>query len=141
MHLKKSYIDSLNIVPIGISDDSADQYIRLVNMAFSAKRAQDKTLMIDPTYGYPVENEMAFVAVAAPTMAEAYVFSEAFMSMGLEKASEYYSRNVESKIQSFMFYADEKINNTNPEEKSLHSASTEGFDRLMVHSDSPAVSE
>lgn len=134
-------IDSLNFVPIGVSDDSTDQYIRLVNMAFSTKRAQDKTLMIDPTYGYPVENEMAFVAVAAPTLAEACVFSEAFMSMGLEKASEYYTKNIESKIQSFMFYSDEKINNANPEEKSLHSASTEGFDRLMVHSDSPAVSE
>ncbi len=129
-------IDSLNIVPIGISDDSTDKYIRLVNMAFSAKTAQDKTLMIDPTYGYPVENEMAYVAVAAPSLAESVVFSEAFMSMGLDKASEYYTRNAESKIQSFMFYAEEKITDESVSEKRLYSASTDGFDRLLVRVDS-----
>ena len=83
--------------------------------------------MIDPTYGYPVSNEMVFVSVAAPSLVEAEIFSEAFMIMGLEKASDYYMKNEQSRIESFMLYEiDEQ----------LQSASTEGFDRIMLHADS-----
>jgi len=49
------------------------------------------------------------------------------MIMGLDKASEYYTRNETSKIESFMLYN---------VDKNLQSASTEGFDRLMVYRDS-----
>jgi len=123
-------IDSLNVVAIGIGNDSADQKIRMINRAFSSKNTQDKTMMIDPTYGYPADNEMAFVAVCAPSLAEAEAFSEAFMLMGLEKAMEYYNRNEQSKIESFMFYS---------QDSDLHSASTEGFDAIIIPMDSLVV--
>ncbi len=123
-------LDSLNVFPIGVSDDSSDQYVRMINMAFSYRNTKDKLLMIDPTYGYPVDNEMAYVAVCAPTLAEAAVFSEAFMAMGLEKASEYYDMNKSTRVQSFMYYSQDSI---------LHSASTVGFDLMLLNPDSVQV--
>jgi hypothetical protein len=100
----KPLVDTLEVVPMGIGYDTADQYVRLRGAAYSARTAQDKMGMIDPTYGYPVTNEMVFVAVAAPTLVEAEVFSEAFMIMGLDRASEYYTKNEQSRIESFMPY-------------------------------------
>jgi thiamine biosynthesis lipoprotein ApbE len=123
----KPVVDTLHMVPMGIGYDTADQYLRLTGAAYAARTAQDKMGMIDPTYGYPVNNEMVFAGVAAPTLVEAEVFSEAFIIMGLERASEYYSNNEQSRIESFMLYE---------RDKQLQSASTEGFDRLMLRADS-----
>ncbi|MBX7052070.1 MAG: FAD:protein FMN transferase [Flavobacteriales bacterium] len=125
-------VDSLNIVTLGVAQDSTDQAIRLQNMAFSSRNNNDKPGMIDPTYGYPVENEMVYVAVAAPSMVEAAVYSETFMMMGLEKAGEYYTENPETRVQSFMFYMSDSI---------LHSASTIGFDSMLIAPDSTMVEE
>jgi len=47
--------------------------------------------------------------------------------VGLERASDYYAKNEASKIESFMLYNVDKY---------LPSASTEGFERLMVYPDS-----
>jgi hypothetical protein len=52
------------------------------------------------------------------------------MIMGLEKAMEYYGNNETSKIESFMFYGKQEM---------LQSASTEGFDRLMLVADTTAA--
>lgn len=123
----KPIVDTLHVVPMGIGYDTADQYLRLTTAAYASRTAQDKMGMIDPTYGYPVSNEMVFVGVAAPTLVEAEVFSEAFIIMGLDRASDYYTRNEQSRIESFMLYE---------REEQLQSASTEGFDRMMLHSDS-----
>jgi thiamine biosynthesis lipoprotein ApbE len=120
-------VDTLQIVPMGIGYDTADQYIRLRTGAYAVKTAQDKLGMIDPTYGYPVSNEMVLVAIVAPTLVEAEVFSEAFMIMGLDRAAEYYTNNENSKVQSFMLYE---------KDDQLQSASTEGFDQIMLHNDS-----
>lgn len=120
-------VDSLNIVAIGLGNESADQQIRMVNAAFSSKNSRDKITLIDPTYGYPADNEMAFVAVSAPSLAEAEVFSDAFMLMGLEKISGYYSANERTKIESFMFYLDGDT---------LRKASTNGFDAMIIATDS-----
>jgi|JI9StandDraft_1071089.scaffolds.fasta_scaffold24350_2 thiamine biosynthesis lipoprotein len=120
-------VDTLNVFPIGVSEDSMDQYVRMIDQAFSFRNVKDKALMIDPSYGYPVDNEMAYVAVAAPSLVEATVFSEAFMAMGLEKASEFYEVNKSTRVQSFMFYAQDSV---------MHSASTVGFDVMLLHSDS-----
>jgi thiamine biosynthesis lipoprotein ApbE len=120
-------IDSLNIVSIGLGNDLVDQQIRMVNAAFVSKNSSDKTMMIDPTYGYPADNEMAFVAVSAPSLAEAEIFSDAFMLMGLEKVSTYYENNDQTKIESFMFYLDGDM---------LRKASTNGFDAMIIATDS-----
>jgi thiamine biosynthesis lipoprotein len=123
----KPIVDTLHVVPMGIGYDTADQYVRFTGSAYAARSAQDKLGMVDPTYGYPVSNEMVFVSVVAPTLTEAEVFSEAFMIMGLDRAAEYYTNNEQSRIESFMLYE---------REKQLQSASTEGFDRIMLHADS-----
>ncbi len=120
-------VDTLAIIPMGIGVDSADQFIRLPRGAFAYRSAQDKLSMIDPTYGYPVDNELVYVGIQAPSLVEAEVFTEAFMIMGLERASDYYAKNETSKIESFMLYN---------VDKNLQSASTEGFDQLMVYPDS-----
>lgn len=125
-----STVDTLSVIPIGIGMDSSDQYIRLQRGAFACRTAMDKMSMIDPTYGYPVDNEIVYVAIHAPSLVEAEVFSEAFMIMGLERAMEYYNNNETSKIESFMFYGKQEM---------LQSASTEGFDRLMILADSTAA--
>jgi len=123
-----SVVDSLSIVPMGVINDSSDQVIRLSNAAFSFKTSQDKMALVDPTYGYPVDNEMVYVATSSPTLGQSEAFAEAFLVMGLDKAAVYYSQNEESKIQSFIFYK--------ADDKELHSASTEGFDRLIIIRDS-----
>jgi thiamine biosynthesis lipoprotein len=123
-------VDTLGVIPMGIGVDSADQFIRVQRGAFCYRTVQDKLAMIDPTYGYPVDNDIVYVGIQAPSLVEAEVFSEAFMIMGLDKASDYYARNETSKIESFMLYN---------VDKNLQSASTEGFDRLMVYRDTTQV--
>ena len=123
----KPIVDTLHVVPMGIGYDTADQYVRFAGAAYAARTSQEKLGMIDPTYGYPVSNEMVFVSVVAPTLVEAEIFSEAFMIMGLDRAGDYYTQNEQSRIESFMLYE---------REEQLQSASTEGFDRIMLHADS-----
>jgi thiamine biosynthesis lipoprotein ApbE len=120
-------IDSLNMVSIGLGNETVDQQIRMINGAFVSKNSFDKAALIDPTYGYPADNEMAFVAVSAPSLAEAEVFSDAFMLMGLERISTYYANNDQTKIESFMFYLDGDT---------LRKASTNGFDAMIIATDS-----
>jgi len=80
--------------------------------------------MIDPSYGYPPQSsELIYVAVVAPRMTDAVVFSEAFMVMGLGDATLWYEHNPESSVESFMLIQrGEEITN----------ASTLGFDQLLV---------
>lgn len=125
-------VDDLNILSMGITSDSADLQIRLYDGAFSHISVQDKQTMIDPVNGYPVENEMAYVAVSAPTLAQAKIFAQAFLTMGLEKAKEYYDENEDSHINSYMFYKQDDM---------LHSASTNGFDMLIIGTGSDNDSE
>lgn len=120
-------IDSLNIISMGVANDTQDQMLRVVNRAFTYKVAADKAKMIDVTYGYPIINEMAYVGVSSSTLAESVVFSEALMIMGLQKAGEYYTANETSDVQSFLFYQEGDI---------MKSASTEGFDAMIVIADS-----
>ena len=123
----KPIVDTLHVVPMGIGYDTSDQYVRIAGAAYAARTSQEKLGMIDPTYGYPVSNEMVFVSVVAPTLVEAEIFSEAFMIMGLDRAADYYTKNEQSRIESFILYE---------REEQLQSASTEGFDRIMLHADS-----
>ncbi len=124
-------VDTLNVLPMGVTSDASDLKIRMHDAAFSYTNVQDKQSMVDPTYGYPVDNEMAYVGVVAPTLAEAKIFAQSFLIMGIEKASEYYNANEDSKINSYMFYQ---------RNDSLTSASTNGFDALIIGTgiDNPA---
>lgn len=116
-------VDDLNIIPMGVTSDTSDIKIRLLDAAFSYTNTQDKMSLVDPTYGYPVENEMAYVGVIAPTLAEARIFAQAFLIMGIEKATEYYNAHEDGKIHSYMFYKDGEM---------LRNASTNGFDNTII---------
>jgi len=119
-----NHSDTLTHVGIGLASDSGEQKIRLINHAFTYKTAEDKAQMVDPTYGYPVENEMMYVATACPSLAQAEVFSEAFCIMGLDQASAYYQNDSSSTVQSYIFYLSE--------DQLLHNASTKGFDGMLL---------
>ncbi|MFM1999725.1 MAG: hypothetical protein RL204_1672 [Bacteroidota bacterium] len=120
-------VDSLSTVPLGISQDENDQRIRLLDGAFTFKTVVEKRGMIDPTYGYPVDNELVYVGVYAKSLAEAETFSEAFMIMGFDQASKWYEENQDSNIHSFMLIQ---------RGDSITSASTVGFDELLLQADS-----
>jgi thiamine biosynthesis lipoprotein len=120
-------VPELNIVPLGITQDSADQKIRLINGAFSFKTTKEKQAMIDVTYGYPVDNEIVYVGVAAKSLVEAEVFSESFMIMGFEQSSSWYEKNADSNVHSFMLFM---------KNNEISSASTIGFDEMLIVPDS-----
>jgi thiamine biosynthesis lipoprotein ApbE len=115
---------SLNLVSTGLTTDSSDQKIQLFNQAFTFKVIEDKAFMVDPTYGYPVENEMMYVATACPTLAQAEVFAEAFCIMGIDQASSYYQADSNSTVQSYIFFMGD--------DQMLHNASTKAFDAMLV---------
>jgi thiamine biosynthesis lipoprotein ApbE len=125
-------VDSLTTVPLGISQDANDQRIRLLDGAFTFKTVVEKRGMIDPTYGYPVDNELVYVGVYAKSLAEAEAFSEAFMIMGFDQASKWYEENQDSNIHSFMLIQ---------RGDSITSASTVGFDELLLQADSLKIEE
>lgn len=125
-------VDDLNIMPMGVTSDTSDLKIRLLNSAFSYTNTQDKVGLVDPTYGYPVDNEMAYVGVIAPRLAEAKIFAQAFLIMGKEKAVEYYTGNEDSKIHSYMFYKEGDV---------LTSASTNGFDNAIIGTNNEQAAE
>ncbi|MFN6379969.1 MAG: FAD:protein FMN transferase [Flavobacteriales bacterium] len=116
-------VDELNIVPLGITGDSLDNSIRLINGAFSLVRVEDKAQLVDPTYGYPVDNEVVYVAVAAKSLSAAVVYSEVFMIMGFDQSSRWYEQNEDSGVHSFMLIQ---------RGKEITSASTVGFDEMLI---------
>jgi thiamine biosynthesis lipoprotein ApbE len=122
-------VDELNVVPLGITGDSLDNRIRLINGAFSLMRVEDKASLVDPTYGYPVDNEVVYVAVAAKSLSAATVYSEVFMIMGFEQSSKWYEQNEDSGVHSFMLIQ---------RGKELTSASTVGFDEMLITPDNTA---
>jgi thiamine biosynthesis lipoprotein ApbE len=126
-------VDSLNTIALGISGDDQDQKMHLLNRALVYKGPREKQQMVDITYGYPVENEIMYSGVSARTVAESEVFSEAFMIMGFDAAAKWYEANEESDVQSFMVLQKGK--------DLLSTASTEGFDKMLVVPDSLANQE
>ena len=116
-------LDSLTQVPFGLTNDVNDQKIRLLDGAFVYKTPLQKQSMLDPTYGYPVDNEVVYVGVVSKSLAESEVYSESFMIMGYEQCGSWYEQNPDANVQSFVWF---KNGDT------LRSASTEGFDQMII---------
>ncbi|MEN9638576.1 MAG: hypothetical protein RLZZ262_444 [Bacteroidota bacterium] len=119
-----SHSDSLRLAGLGFANDLGEQKIRLTNHAFTFRTADDKVGLVDPTYGYMVNNEMMYVATACPSLAQAEAFADAFAIMGIEQAGYYYQNDSNSVVQSYIFYLDE--------ENQLRNASTVGFDGMLI---------
>jgi len=123
-------VGDLNIVPFGITGDSTDQNIRLINAAYATANIQDKQALVDVTYGYPVDNELVFVGASAKSMTNALAYADIFMMMGFDQSAKWYEQNEDSGVQSFMLIQ---------RDKEITSASTVGFDEMII-SPEPEVS-
>lgn len=116
-------VSDLNVITLGMSSDSTDQKIQLVNGAYAYCGMNEKAGLVDITYGYPAENELLFVGVSAKMMTTAVAFADAFMVMGFEQCSKWYEDNEDSGVQSFMLMR---------RDKEITSASTVGFDEMIL---------
>jgi hypothetical protein len=117
-------IDSLNIVDMTMSGQKTGNRLRVVNRAYATYDSRNKVTMLDPNTLLPVFNEMFQSYISAKTVVESYVFSEAFMIMGVEGMGKFYESNSESDIQSLVYFM------KSDSERSF--ASTENFDKMMV---------
>ncbi|MCC6599266.1 MAG: FAD:protein FMN transferase [Crocinitomicaceae bacterium] len=127
-----AFVRDLNIINLGVTQDSADQKILMINRSFAYKTLADKQGMVDPTYGYPVDNEFLYVGVSAKSLVESVAWAEIFMIMGLEQAQAWYDQNENSDIQSFIVIKNED---------GITTASTEGFDTMLLLPDSMEENE
>ena len=113
--------DSLSIRRLGLVDSlKVDQR----NLAFATLTADQKTGLIDPTYGYPVDNSVMYVAVLAPDAARAQAYAQAFMIMGVDAMGTFYDSNKEEPVDAFIVFNVDGQNFT---------ASTPGFDSALIH--------
>jgi FAD:protein FMN transferase len=127
-----AYVDSLNVMSLGMMEAENDQKIRVFNRAYAFVALPQKRMMIDPTYGYPPDNELIFVGVSAPKLYQAVAFSQSFMIMGLTQSTTWYENedNMNSDIQSFMLIK---------RGEEITSASTEAFDTYLIPADTTQV--
>jgi thiamine biosynthesis lipoprotein ApbE len=119
-------VDSLNVLDMKTSGQKTGNLLRVVNRAYATFDARNKLSLLDPKTLSPVQNEMYQSYVSAKTIVESYVFAEAFMVMGVEGIGAFYEANVDSDIQSLVYFM--------KSDSERASASTENFNKMMVAS-------
>lgn len=117
-------IDSLNVIDLRTSGQNTGNMLRVVNRAYATFDARNKLSLLDPKTLSPVQNEMYQSYVSAKTIVESYIFAEAFMVMGVEGIGQFYESNVDSDIQSLVYFM--------KSDSERASASTENFNKMMV---------
>ena len=117
-------VDSLNVLDMTMAGQNTGNMLRVVNRAYATFDSRNKVTLLDPKTLLPVFNEMYQSYISAKTVVESYVFSEAFMVMGVEGIGKFYEANSESDIQSLVYFM-----KTDSERAS---ASTENFNKMMV---------
>lgn len=117
-------VDSLNVIDLKTSGQKTGNLLRVVNRAYATFDARNKLSLLDPKTLSPVQNEMYQSYVSAKSIAESYVFSEAFMVMGVEGIGQFYESNEDSDIQSLVYFM--------KSDSERASASTENFNKMMV---------
>lgn len=117
-------VDSLNVLDMTMAGQKTGNMLRVVNRSYATFDSRNKITLLDPKTLFPVYNEMYQSYVSAKTLVESYVFSEAFMVMGIEGVGQFYESNSESDIQSLVYFM--KSDNERA------SASTENFNKMMV---------
>ncbi len=78
---------------------------------------------LNPTTGYPAENELLSVTVLAKNAAIADGMATAFMAMGLDKSKEYLRKNEDDKLEALFIYRGE--------ENTIESFATKGMKGKM----------
>jgi len=117
-------VDSLNVLDMTMAGQKTGNMLRVVNRAYATFDSRNKVTLLDPKTLLPVFNEMYQSYISAKTVVDSYVFSEAFMVMGVEGIGKFYEANAESDIQSLVYFM-----KTDSERAS---ASTENFNKMMV---------
>lgn len=117
-------VDSLNVLDMKTSGQNTGNLLRCVNRAYATFDARNKLSLLDSKTLSPVQNEMYQSYVSAKTIVESYVFAEAFMVMGVEGIGQFYETNVDSDIQSLVYFM--------KSDSERASASTENFNKMMV---------
>jgi len=116
--------DSLGYVNVQLPDTLVSEDLDIKGQAFVFHTASDKVGLIDATYGFPVENNIEYVGVIAPTALKAEAFATAFLSMGIEEVMKFYGNYPDEPVDALILYRDNGV---------LQSASTNGFDKRLVH--------
>ena len=117
----------LGAAELGMGTDKDNPKVDIGNAAFAMRDATDKQSLIDPATGYISSGPIVYAAIAAPRLTEARIFSQAFIIQDLNSISRYYEENPDSKIHSFIFFQ---------RGDTLQNASTSGFDKLIITSNS-----
>jgi thiamine biosynthesis lipoprotein ApbE len=117
-------VDSLNILDLTMAGQNTGNMLRVVNRSYATFDSRNKITLLDPKTLMPVFNEMYQSYVSAKTLVESYVFSEAFMVMGIDGVGRFYESNSESDIQSLVYFM--------KSDSERASASTENFNKMMV---------
>jgi thiamine biosynthesis lipoprotein ApbE len=117
-------VDSLNVLDMTMAGQKTGNMLRVVNRAYATFDSRNKVTLIDPKTLLPVFNEMYQSYISAKTVVESYVFSEAFMVMGVDGIGKFYEANAESDIQSLVYFM--------KSDSERASASTENFNKMMV---------
>lgn len=117
-------VDSLNVLDMTMAGQKTGNMLRVVNRAYATFDSRNKVTLIDAKTLLPVFNEMYQSYISAKTVVESYVFSEAFMVMGVDGIGKFYEANAESDIQSLVYFM--------KSDSERASASTENFNKMMV---------
>jgi thiamine biosynthesis lipoprotein ApbE len=117
-------VDSLNVLDMTMAGQKTGNMLRVVNRAYATFDSRNKVTLLDPKTLLPVFNEMYQSYISAKTVVESYVFSEAFMVMGVDGIGKFYEANAESDIQSLVYFM--------KSDSERASASTENFNKMMV---------
>jgi len=113
----------LGVVPLGMGGSSENPRVDIGNTAYACRDMEDKQYMVHPLSGTPSNGPVIYSAVASPNLTDARIFSQAFLLQDLNSIADYYERNMDSKVHSFIFFQ---------RGDTIQNASTIGFDALIL---------
>lgn len=115
--------NEIGMTTLGLGNHPDNPLVDIGNIAFAKRDIENKKNLVDPNTGYISEGPIVYSAVVSPLLSEARIFSQAFLLQDLSSVAEYYNRNPETKVNSFIFFQ---------QGDSLQNASTSGFDKLII---------
>jgi thiamine biosynthesis lipoprotein ApbE len=115
--------NEIGLTKLGLGDHPENPVLDIGEIAFARRDLEDKKNLVDPNTGYPSVGPVVYSAVVSPYLSEARIFSQALLLQDLNSIADYYKRNPESKVNSFIFFQ---------QGDSLQNASTTGFDKLII---------
>jgi len=115
--------NEIGMTTLGLGNHPDNPLVDIGNIAFAKRDIENKKILVDPNTGYLSEGPIVYSAVVSPLLSEARIFRQAFLLQDLSSVAEYYNRNPETKVNSFIFFQ---------QGDSLQNASTSGFDKLII---------